>query len=173
MTIADSACTSSRFSPLSRSYSALQISLGVGKNLGRDIPDPNWPKGYSIPYKSMLSNKNWGKARRVCSFSSKAAVAQRLVGHGCACGWEVANDSVCIICFLVWVFFFSFFFFLCLWNSLYLEPLVSSLLLSLCSPPSRCGWWRARSCAGAELLAGVNPPCTVFFFSSSKAQGCS
>jgi len=58
MTIADSACTSSRFSPLSRSYSALQISLGVGKNLGRDIPDPNWPKGYSIPYKSMLSNKN-------------------------------------------------------------------------------------------------------------------
>ena len=39
--------------------------LEVHKKLGWDIAetaDPNWWKGYSIPYDVMLSNKGWGKA---------------------------------------------------------------------------------------------------------------
>ena len=39
------------------------------------IADPNWPKGYSVPYDVRLSNKSWGKKKE---------------------GGDVQSDGVCL-----------------------------------------------------------------------------
>jgi len=62
--------------------------LGVGKTSGwgiARIAHLTGPKGYSIPYNITLSNKDWGRGRRVGILFSKVAVCMGIdlpVGGG-------------------------------------------------------------------------------------------
>ena len=72
----NSACTASWLSllPTLPPRTSLKSQLEVGKRLGRDTArtvDLNWPKRYSILSNVMLTNKNWGRGRRLGFFSPK------------------------------------------------------------------------------------------------------
>jgi len=59
----------------------------VGQKLGSDTAGPaatNWPERYSMPWSAMLSNKAAGGGGTGGLF--QVATAQRLAGHGSACG---------------------------------------------------------------------------------------
>ena len=62
----------------------------MGKKFGggtAGTADPNWPKGYSMPYNIMPSNKTGLEEEGVgAALASKVAIAQRLVGHWSAGG---------------------------------------------------------------------------------------
>lgn len=71
--------------------------LGVGKKLRRDTSktaDPNWRKGYTIPYRVRLHKKKWGEAHfweSICYPERKWALA-----YSC----EVMSDHFYILFFL-------------------------------------------------------------------------
>ena len=75
-----------------REYARVHRKLG-GDTAG--TADPNWPKGYPIPYDIMLSNKTRGEV-------GEGAAAQGLAGHQTVGGKQLFSFAL-----LSWALFFS------------------------------------------------------------------
>lgn len=70
--------------------------LRVGTKLGRDTTwtaNPNWPRGYSMPYNALLNKENWGKG---ILGEVVFVIGWRLLGHQSPCGrwWVIAFASL-------------------------------------------------------------------------------
>lgn len=105
---------------------------GLGKKLEGDTARTavlNCPKGYSILYKVMLSNKNCGRERKG-GFGFQGSCSD--TGWTLVCSWEVESDLLCTSCVIVP----SSPLFLHLLNHLYLSQQVFLLLFFLVSPQS-------------------------------------
>jgi len=78
----------------------------VYKTLGRDTagtadPNPNIPKGYSIPYDIMLSDKSWGKKKERWTCRVIAFVFPCNHYHDGALlswRWDVVNAFLILLC---------------------------------------------------------------------------
>lgn len=114
-----------QFPPVSR--------LGVGKTLGGDTAgtvDSNWPKGYSMAYNVMISNKT-DKGRSQVGWWVGFQGGQRSENSWpSVCLWEMVGDFLC----------FAWFSYLLHWlNCLYLGPWVFLPFFLVFSPHSS-GW---------------------------------
>lgn len=103
----NNACIVSR-PPLSLILSIPESRLRVGKRLGGGLSWDSWPscpKGYSITYNAMLSNKRVGRvgeAGGMVVVVPKVAVAWRLAGHHSpdGCGKWLPLPHLCCFSFL-------------------------------------------------------------------------
>lgn len=151
----NNACIVSR-PPLSLILSIPESRLRVGKRLGGGLSWDSWPscpKGYSITYNAMLSNKRVGRvgeAGGMVVVVPKVAIAWRLAGHHSpdGCGKWLPLPHLCCFSFLA------------LLNGLYFGPwffLTFSLLIL--SPTS--SWGEEREQLVGNLPASHSQPTTM------------
>ena len=112
--------------------------------------DPDWTKGYPIPYNIMISNKHWGNegGREGLSewwyFSSQETIMH---DEPCfprsdwapACQCEIMNEFLVLFCWSVHLLLY-------LVNCLYLSPWVLALLPFWFSSPSHLGRVSGQLC---------------------------
>ena len=141
--------------------------------------DPNWPKAYSVPYSTVLSNKSWDKeggrgdiqSYGIWLPKSQLGMAEPCfpgIGWTPACPWEVVKEFLLLPCLHIELLLY-------LLNCLYLKPRVFSVLVFLFSPPflrgERVGGWMGLSCPTGLTHNNFANSSSVFFIFSRVWRG--